>query len=188
MTNVMDTTVHYFDKPGKANTRATLEAARKRADELGISQIVVASTHGYTALEARKVFGDSDIRIIAVSICAAFDDQGWTMTPEERSTIESAGIEVLTSLHSLGDDVNEAFKGDSPNIVVRRTLYTFGQGMKVAVECAVMAADAGLLDMDEDVISVAGTGEGADTAILIKPAYAKDYPTMRVREILAKPR
>ena len=60
--------------------------------------------------------------------------------------------------------------------------------MKVAVEVALMAADAGLLDMSQEVISVAGTGEGADTAIVLKPAYARRFHEMHIKEILAKPR
>jgi len=184
----MDIVVKYFEKAGKRNTDDALQVAKKRAAELGIKQVVVASTHGYTGLETAKTFEGTGVRIVAVSICAAFDGEGWTMTGEERSKLENAGVTVLTSLHSLGDDVSEAFAGDAPNIVVRRTLYTFGQGMKVAVECALMAADAGLIDMENDLISIAGTGEGADTVIVVKPAYAREFTSFRVREILAKPR
>jgi len=34
--------------------------------------------------------------------------------------------------------------------------------MKVAVEIALMATDAGLIPVDREVIATAGTGEGAD--------------------------
>ncbi|MBA7684669.1 hypothetical protein ES703_93075 [subsurface metagenome] len=49
--------------------------------------------------------------------------------------------------------------------------------MKVACEIAVMAADAGLIRSDEEIISVAGTHAGggkggADTAIVLQPAPA----------------
>jgi hypothetical protein len=60
--------------------------------------------------------------------------------------------------------------------------------MKVAVEDLLMAADAGLLDMDREVISIAGTGEGADTAIVCKPAYPRTFFDLEIREVLAKPR
>jgi hypothetical protein len=178
----------YFETPGQANTQATLAAARQRTVELGIRQIVVASTHGYTALEARKAFAGLDVDIIAVSICAGFDDEGWTMSAAERAQIEAQGIVVLTSLHSLGDDVSEALGGAAPNMVVRETLYRFCQGMKVAVEIAVMAADAGLLDTSAEVISIAGTGEGADTAIVLTPTCARKFRSLLIHEILAKPR
>lgn len=184
----MEARILYFDKPGKRNTNPTLEAVRRRAEELGIQQVVVATTHGYTALRAAEMLRDLGAEIIAVSICAAFDDQGWTMSPEERNKLETAGVKVLTSLHALGDDINEAFGQMPSNRIVRETLYRFCQGMKVVVEVAVMAAEAGLLDVNRDCIAVAGSSEGADTAVVLKPAYARKFSELQIREILAKPR
>lgn len=184
----MEGRVFYFESPGKVNTDITLKLARQRAEELGIKQIVVASTHGYTAKQVKEMFDGLDVKIIAVSICASFDEEGWTMTPGEREELEERGIKVLTSIHALGDDVNDAFFGYASNKIVRETLYRFCQGMKVAVEIAIMAADAGLLDTKSEAISIAGTGEGADTAILLKPAYARKFMDLEIREILAKPR
>jgi hypothetical protein len=182
-------TVHYYDSPGPQNTEDVLACAAKRARELGIRQVVVASTHGSTALKARQAF-PAEIRVIAVSISAAFDEEGWTMSASEREALQKAGIEVLTAMHSLGDDVSEAMAGEGwpPNRVVRETLYRFSQGMKVAVEVAIMAAEAGLLDMNADAIAIAGTDSGADTAIVIKPAYARHFRRLKIREILAMPR
>jgi hypothetical protein len=178
----------YFERPGKRNTEATLQVARQRAQELGIQQIVVASTHGFTAKVARQAFHGLEVDVIAVSICAGFDEKGWTMTAAERAELEDLQIPVLTCIHALGDDVSEALGVVAPNKVVRETLYRFCQGMKVAVECALMAADAGLLDMSQEVISIAGTGEGADTALVLKPAYTRTFDDLEIREILAKPR
>jgi hypothetical protein len=184
----MEGRILYFERPGKANTDATLEAARERAEALGIRQVVVASTHGYTAKRAQRAFAGWPVEIVAVSICAGFADEGWTMREEERTELERLGITVLTSMHSLGDDVSEAFGVRSPNRIVRETLYRFCQGMKVAVEVAVMAADAGLLDMSKEVIAIAGTDEGADTALVLAPAYARKFKELEIREVLAKPR
>jgi len=184
----MEKKILYFETPGKINTEQTIISARKRAEELGIKQIVVASTHGYTAKQTKSVFGSLDVNIIAVSICASFDEAGWTMTSDECKELEDMGIKVLTCIHSLGDDVNEAFGITAPNKIVRETLYRFCQGMKVAVEIAIMAADAGLIDTSKEVIAIAGTGGGADTAIVVKPAYARKFTDFEIREILAKPR
>lgn len=184
----MEGRILYFERAGRRNTEATLQVSRQRAEELGINQVVVASTHGYTARCAREILGDLGVEIIAVSICAGFDEKGWTMTPSERAELEALGIQVLTCIHALGDDVSEALGVVAPNKVVRETLYRFCQGMKVAVECALMAADAGLLDMSQEVLSIAGTGEGADTALVLKPAYTRAFEDLEIREILAKPR
>ncbi|HUT18267.1 MAG TPA: hypothetical protein VM366_03835, partial [Anaerolineae bacterium] len=81
----MEGKILYFEQAGKVNTDATLQAARKRAEALGIRQIVVASTHGFTAKHAQQLFAGLDAEIIAVSICAGYDEEGWTMTDEERA-------------------------------------------------------------------------------------------------------
>lgn len=188
----MEVTVHYFEQPGSQNTETTLQAALQRARALGIRQVVVASSHGKTALRAQELFGPEGIRVIAVSICHGFEDVGWTMTPEERQKVEAAGVTVITGIHALGDDVSSAFSekygGRAPNEIVRDTLYCFSQGTKVAIEVALMAADAGLLDMSQDVIAIAGTDSGADTALVLTPAYPRKFLNLRVREIIAKPR
>ena len=184
----MEKTILYFEKMGKSNTDATLKIARSRAEQLGIHQIVVASTHGYTAKRAKIAFDGLEVKIISVSISAGFEDEGWTMNETEREALLKLGIKVLTSGHTLGDDVNTALGVTTPNAIVRETLYTFCQGMKVAVEVALMAADAGLLDMTQEVIAIAGTGHGADTALVLYPAYSRKFQKLQIREILAKPR
>lgn len=66
----------YFDKPGEKNTTETLKAARKRAVELEIKQVLVASSHGYTALTAADIFKDTGIEVIAVGISNSFASEG----------------------------------------------------------------------------------------------------------------
>jgi hypothetical protein len=68
------------------------------------------------------------------------------------------------------------------------TLRMFGQGMKVACEIATMAADAGLVRTDEEIIAIGGTGRGADTAIVLQPSYTHRFFNLRIKEIICKPR
>lgn len=184
----MEKRILYFDTPGKAHTEATLRIARERALELGIAQVVVSTNHGYTAKSAHRLFAGSGIRLVAVTISAAYSPEGWVMSAEERAALVAMGIPVVMCLNALSGGVDDALSAETPAKVVRQTLYAFGQGMKVAVEVAIMAADAGELDMSRDVIAAAGTGEGADTAIVITPVYARHFSQLRIREILAKPR
>jgi hypothetical protein len=181
-----------FEQPGKKNTAATLSIARDRAQALDIRQVVVASSHGYTAREAHTVFAPHNIAVIAVTLCHSWEDKGWPMTVEEKAELLDLGVIVHTGIHALGDGVGSAFSGQfggrAPEEIVRDALYRFSQGMKVAVECLLMAADAGLLDMEREVIAIAGTGSGADTAIVCKPAYPRTFFDLEIREILAKPR
>lgn len=180
----------YFDEAGPNNTFMTLKATKERADELNIKIIVVASTHGKTALEAFNILGDKEI--IVVTICESFREEGWTMSPEKRNEITSKGMKIHTCPHTLGDGVGssiaEKYGGRSIEEIVRDTLYRFCQGMKVCVEITLMAADAGLIGVDKEVIAIAGTNGGADTAIVIKPSYSRKFYDLAVREIIAKPR
>jgi len=184
--------VIYFGKGGAANTDKTLEVAKERAKQLGIKDIVVASTHGGTALKAAKLFRDMKANLVAITISDAFSKEGWVMTNDERKKLEAEGIKVLTCSHALGDGVAasmaEKHGGISMEQIVCQTLYRFSQGMKVSVEVALMAADAGLIGTDREVIAIAGTGEGADTAIVVKPSYPRNFQEFEIREVLAKPR
>lgn len=185
----MKGSVTYFEKRGKSNTVETLTIARDRAVQLGIRSAVVASTHGYTALEAAKVFKKNGIEVIAVSLSASFDDMGWTLTGEERERIEKQGVKVLTSLHSLADGVAEGHLGEStPGNIIANTLRSFSQGMKVAFEISIMALEAGMIEPGEEIVAVAGSTDGCDTAIVVKPAFARKVKDFLVCEILCKPR
>jgi hypothetical protein len=185
----LEAKITYFEKKGKQNTERTLRQARTRAEELEVKQVVLASTHGYTGLKASEIFEGSGIEIIAVSISAAFDEEGWTMRTEERKRLEQAGVRVLTTIHGLADGVAEGLYGENtPGSVMAHTLRMFSQGMKVAVEVSVMAFEAGLITSGKEVISIGGTTDGCDTAIVVRPAYARKIREFRICEILCKPR
>lgn len=178
----------YFESPGPQNTEETLKAARARADENGIKQVVVASTYGETGKKAVEIFPPSEFNLVVVTISMGFEKEGWIMPKEAREELIRSGAKVLTATHALGDDVNSAFGFTAPNLVIAETLRKFGQGMKVAVEIVLMAADAGLLEMDKEVVSIAGTDRGADTALVVRPAYTRRFNELRILEIIAKPR
>lgn len=186
-----DLRVLYFDRPGPRNTGATLEAVARRVSELGIGQIVVASNTGATALAAARRMPHLR-RIVGVT-----EHAGWwaTDTPPDPAIIseaERAGVRVLTCSHPLMGGVDWAVckqHGGLPEgHLIARTYYTLSQGFKVAVECSLMATDAGLLDPREDAIAVAGTGKGSDTALVIRPVPSSRFFDLRVREVLAMPR
>jgi len=188
----MDVTVKYFETKGQVNTDETLMVAKERAKALGIKQIVIASTYGETGRKALDVFKDIDINLVIVTISYGFTKEGWIMPDSVRKELESKGAKVLTCIHALGDDVSSAFSGKfgghNPNEIVAEVLRRFSQGMKVAVEITIMAVEAGLIDVNQETIAIAGTDRGADTAIVVKPSYARDFFSFEIKEILAKPR
>ena len=60
------------------------------------------------------------------------------------------------------------------------------KGMKVVCEIAVMAVDVRVVRTDEDAISIGGTGGGADTAVVLRPANLRDLFDLKIREVLCK--
>ena len=59
--------------------------------------------------------------------------------------------------------------------------------MKVVVETTAMAADAGVIPADKDVVVIAGSHRGADTAAVVKPANSRDVFSLVIKEIICKP-
>jgi len=181
----------YFRKAGKSNTLDVLEAVARRAGELGIQKVLVPSVSGTTALAAAKTLGGG-VRIIAVTHVTGFDGPNvQELSPAMRKRLESAGVSVFTGPHAFGG-VGRAVRNRlgtyQVDEIMAWTLRTFGQGSKVAVEIALMAADAGLVRTDEDVISMGGTCEGVDTALVIRPANSYHFFDLKVREVICKPK
>ncbi len=83
----------------------------------------------------------------------------------------------------VGRAVRRKFNTMQVDEMIAHTLRVFGEGMKVAVEIVLMAADSGLIRTDEDVISIGKY----DTAIVVRPANAQDLFNLRVKEIICKP-
>lgn len=177
--------ITYFEKSGSENTDATLQIAKDYAEKEGIRSVVVASTTGYTAEKAAEVF--KDFSLVIVTHVSSFREPDEQEFPEDlRKKLESAGVRVLTAAHAF-DGVNKLADAGSIGQIIRDTLRTFCEGVKVAVEISAMAADAGLVKTDGDIISIAGTGRGADTALVLKPNISKRLFNIRIKKILAKP-
>ena len=180
----------YSIEPGSANTEKTLEVAKKRAEELGIKTIVVASTSGETGLKAVKAFVNYKVVVVTHTTGLQAPDVQ-ELIPQNRTKILEKGGVILTATHAFGGvgrAVRRRFNTYQVDEIIAQTLRVFGQGTKVACEIALMAADAGLIRTDEEVISIGGTARGADTALVVKPAHTHDFFELRVKEVLCKPR
>jgi hypothetical protein len=187
-----DTTIQstYFGQPGRQNTARTLEIARKRADQLGIRTVLVATTQGETGVGAAQLFQGYDVVVVTHATGFAGPNTQ-ELTEENRAAIESAGAQILTCQHALGGvsrAVRKKWGTYAIDEIVAQTLRIFGEGTKVCVEIALMAADAGLVPVGEPCIAVAGTGRGADTAVVLIPANVQQFFDLRVMEVLVKPR
>jgi hypothetical protein len=179
----------YFDRPGKDNTEQTLKLAAQRAKELEINEVVVASITGHTAYKAIEIFAGP--RITVVTYHSGFKEPFKSEMPQDvKKDLHNKGVTVIAAGHALSGierSLAKKHSGVYPVLIMADTLRLLGQGTKVAVEVSVMAADAGALS-GNDIIAIGGSGHGADTALVLKPAHQNNFFDLRIREIICKPR
>jgi len=186
----LESSIVYFKNPGLVNTEEVFRIVRKRAEELGIKTLLIASTRGEAAVMAAEAF--QGFRTVFVTHHTSYLKPNFQEFSEEnRKIVESKGGIVLTTAHTfMGPSRAIRFKYNMSGLgdVIADTLRMFGEGMKVCCEITMMAADSGLVRTDEDIIAIAGTVKGADTAIVLTPVISNDLFDLRVKEILCKPR
>jgi hypothetical protein len=188
MKEIKSTTI-YFEGSGRDNTERVLELVEHRAKELNISTALVASTTGFTGNLAVKVL--KDIKVLVVSHVTGYAGSNTQeLTEENRKAIEMGGGKILTAQHSFAG-VNRAIRKKletyQQDEIITDVLRLFGSGMKVMLEIAMMAADAGLVDTGKPVIAVAGTHRGADTAAVIIPDNSDNFFDLKVLEFICIP-
>jgi hypothetical protein len=206
--------VKYFEKPSYVEDHAdeVLSLVKEWIKELKIGKVVVASSTGKSAIKAAKILKESGAELIVVS-----DRAGVTFNPEElydewAKKLSEKGIkeyksglfwrpEIVEELKKMGVSkiliATELFRGINVpngvniNSVIAEVLYRISIGVKVCVEIATMACDAGFVESGEDVIAVAGSGTGLDSAIVIKAAHSDEMfdeeKGFRIKEIICKP-
>jgi hypothetical protein len=190
--------VYYFDEPGEGNTRLVIEAVSQRLEAGGIRKVIVASTSGETAAEfARSLKGKAELICVSEAPYRREWGEEWPCLKQEfRQELEKLGVTIIDKApYVFHNSVFEAatWSGDFPERVVKETLYSFGQGMKVAVEVVLIGVSCGYVTPYEDVIGVAGSGSGADTAIVLRATYPaclfdKDpAKRLEIKEIIAMP-
>ncbi|WP_214045605.1 pyruvate kinase alpha/beta domain-containing protein [Methanomethylovorans sp.] len=191
----MEKTIIYLESTGKENTQLIIDAALKRAEELGIGQIVVSSTTGYTAREIAKAAKGKMLKIVCVSHQYGVKEDGkWEMDADTLKELQDMEVEVVTQSHlfsGIERAISNKLGGASRTDVISNTLRSlFGQGFKVVVEITMMAADSGKIPVTPgtEVIAIAGTGHGADVAVVMKPAHSQRFFDAQIREIIAMPR
>lgn len=184
----------YLDAPGGENTDIVLDAVAERLGKGDISHVVVASDSGSTGMKAVERVKGTGVKIVVVTEHCGSDKEGEnTMSPEMERKLVEDGATIVRATHALSGverSISKKLGGSSRVEAIAEALRAlFGQGMKVAVEITVMAADSGAIPCgDAPVIAVAGTEWGADTACVMRPAHSNGFFNLRVLEVLAIPR
>ena len=184
--------MYIFEKPGRENTKKTLEIAAEKAECLQTS-IVIASNTGSSAEELIHILEERGYRapVVVVTSVYGMKAPGENQFPESlRKEMNEKGVKVVTAAHALSGaerSFSNRFRGQGPIEIMAHTLRMLSQGVKVGVECATMALDAGAVPFGKPVVSVGGSGGGADSAIVLTPAYTHAILDTKIHEILCKP-
>ncbi len=188
-------TITYFDSPGPQNTTDCAEIAVERAKDLGITTIVAASSGGATAREFARAVRGTGIRLVIVTHAVGFSVPGvWEFDANLAGELRSQGHVVLCGTHALSGLERALSRsprvggGSRTEAIAEAFRRTISVGLKVAVECVLIAADQGAVGVNDEVIAVGGTEEGADTVLVIRPAHTAAFFDLQVREIAAMPR
>jgi hypothetical protein len=158
-------------------------------------------------MKAAEVFKDTGIEVIVVTRQTGRKEPGLQeFIEEKRKKLEEMGIRIVTCTEAFRG-LGESFAiwppppasgqpSPSPSMLpyvpplgetIRRVLRLFSAGVMVCFEITIMAADAGTIPLDRNIVAVAGTHRGADTAMLLKPAHSNNFFTIDAHEIIAKP-
>jgi uncharacterized protein len=200
----MKRTTVVFEKGGEEHTEETLKIALAGAKERKIDTVLISTSTGGTGLKALEVFKGSGVKLVFVRHQTGYPAKGKQMMPPDvKAKIEKAGtIVTCTDVLTGGVDVGvgrqrpekeATLEASLPfivppvNVIVANTLRMFSQGTKVCAEIAMMAADCDAVGIEKQVVCVAGSHAGADTALVITPAASNRIRDLKLHEFLAKP-
>jgi uncharacterized protein len=179
----MERTIVYFEKPGPSNTEETLRLAVDYARRREIGKILVASTQGDAARRAAGHVRATGIKLVVVPHQHGFSEaQLFPADLADELRQEGHVVHFGTMLFHTGP-----LYGSGTAEALAMVLRTVCQGMKVAVETVMMAADGGHLAAGEEVVVVSGTRRGADTAVVALAATSQRLHDLHITEILCKP-
>jgi len=185
----------YFDKPGPANTADAAKFAIGRAKESKIQTIVVASSSGKTAEVFHEAMKGSGLDLVIVTHVMGFSKPGeWEFSEESARKLRADGVKIVTGTHALSGLERALSRspkvggGSRTEAIAEALRRVVSVGLKVAVECVLIAADQGTIGVDKEVVAIGGTASGADTVCVIRPAYTANFFDLQVREIVAMPR
>ena len=184
--------ITYFDSEGNDYTDELIMAVKDKLDvSENIKRILIASSSGESALKLYGVVGDR-VEIINVTHHMGFSGENESDISEEMiGKLEEVGIKTYFGSHAFSGaarGVTNKYGGYSPLDVVADTLRMFAHGIKVSCEISIMAADAGLVPVGEEIIAIGGRGHGVDSAAIITPVNAKNLFDLKIHEIIAMPR
>jgi len=201
--------VYFFENFGEENTDKVVEVALERAEEGDVKAIVVASISGETAVTVAKHVKEKGLKVKVICVSGP---PSWEKYPEYVFPLikEDTGEELSKLGVEIVDWVEEPFKPitfrdwwEGKTVKMNRPqsdlfwmtlICVGGHGFRTAAEVVFMAVEAKAIRVGERVIGIAGTGKGADSAIVMKASRLEDAvgpysnKRLKIEEILAMPK
>lgn len=202
-------TVQFFENCGEGNTTEVIDVVIKRIEDGGINAVIVASISGKTAIKIARRLKKKRLKMKIVCVSGP---PSWEKYPEyqfplikekERKKLRELGVQII-------DRIEEPFKPitfrnwwEKKTIQIQRPeadlfwmtlICVGGHGLRTAVEVIFMVVEAGVTGVGERVIGVAGTGQGADSAVVMRASRFEDAvgldpaKRLKIEEILAMPK
>jgi uncharacterized protein len=192
---------HFFENPGAENTAKVVRAIKRRLRHGDIDRVLVASITGRLALNLVKTVAPTSV------ICVTLDPESrhrYQYPALLKEELLRQGVAVVDAIpEPLGRELTfrnwwaketVTLAGHSADLFWMTLICVGGHGLRTAVEIVFTAVQAGVVPIGEKVISTAGTGWGADSAIVMRGSRFEDAvgedPTkrMKIEEILAMPK
>jgi len=192
--------IFYFRNEGRTNLESTLCKALERAVEKDIAKIVVFTADGEGIFSLHKMLMDKNVNNMKI-IGVTFPQNRPFYTEEKDGKMEkffpkTSDSEIKEAIRKIGiplvqgvmpfEEVIVPGAKQSNMRIIKETLGLFSGGMQLCVQAALMATDAGCVDIGESVIAVA-----ADTAIVVKGALSEylfhPHEGLNILEIICKP-
>ena len=189
-----------------------MRTAKQRADNFGVKTVVVATNSGASAEQALAAFGP-DHTIIAAGNPASAHERGLVhhtgISPETKAALEKMGIVVALQDQSFAQqyyDHNGAsrcglvgldgtMRSSEPfpiQTVVCNVLDWFCDSVRVCIEICCLAADVGVLSVDEDCIAIAMPQPRSNcphAAVILRPTETADMfrGQLRIKDLTLVP-
>lgn len=205
----MERTVHFFEEPGAENTNDVISCLVDRVREGDIDSVVVASVSGRMAMIVAEKLRKQGLETKVVCVSGP---KSWKKYPQyrfplitkkEQSGLESLQVEVVNNIDEPFKPIlfrdwweKKTLKVPHPesDLFWMTLICVGGHGFRTAIEIVFMAVDAGVVQLGQHVVAVAGTGRGLDSAVVLRAGRFNEavgrYPAKRLKieEILAMPK
>jgi uncharacterized protein len=192
---------YFFENPGAENTEKVVQAIKLRLRQGDIDRVLVASITGRLALNLVKTVAPTSV------ICVTLDPESrhrYQYPALLKEELLRQGVTVVDAIpEPLGRELTfrnwwaeetVTLAGHSADLFWMTLICVGGHGLRTAVEIVFPAVQAGVVPIGERVISTAGTGWGADSAIVMRASRFEDAvgedpaKRMKIEEILAMPK